>query len=160
VVLDVDDSAGYNAQLAQSTVDTIMKQITRGVNDTSWMRDAGIQLPREYLPEDTLEWRLKLSGPEADERRDQLIQQYIGGLDVNSNGATIIRSWKPLDEVAQDEEEKERNNVLWVASGKSPVVYDTLNKWWWLILLLAVVVVVTVGLGVGLSARHRRRANR
>ena len=160
MVLDIDDSAGYNTQLAQSNVDVIMKQFMRGINEMPEMVDSGTQFPREYLPEDTLEWRLKLSGPDAEARRAELVKQYIDGLDVNSNGATIIRSWIPVDE--EDEKEKEedaRNKVLWAASGKSPVVYATLKKWWWLILLLTVVVIVTVGLGVGLSAR-RRRANR
>jgi hypothetical protein len=153
MVLDVDDAAGFNMQMSGGAVDAYMQKILRVVNEDPNLREAGVQFPREYLPDQTLEWRAKLQGDVADETRHNLILDYIAKLDVNANGATIRPTWQPL----ATDEPPSRNPVLWAVSGRNSGSYSFLRKWWWLILVLGLLIVVTIGLGVGLSARKRNK---
>jgi hypothetical protein len=153
MVLDVDDAAGFNMQMSGGAVDAYMQKILKVVNEDPNLREAGVQFPRQYLPDQTLEWRAKLQGDVADETRHNLILDYIAKLDVNANGATIRPTWQPL----ATDEPPSRNPVLWAVSGRNSGSYSFLRKWWWLILVLGLLIVVTIGLGVGLSARKRNK---
>ena len=152
MVLDIDDSAGFNTQLAQGDVDMYMRKMLQFINEDEFLHEVGIQFPYEYLPEQTLEWRTQFEGEVAWDEKHQLILDYISHLDVNSSGKTIIRSWTPLSEPPPP-----KNSTLWALSAKNQDSYSFLEKWWWLILTLICVVVVTVGLGVGLSARKIKK---
>jgi len=154
-VLDADDSAGFNAQLPQDNVDMYMKKMLKSINEIDDLKDAGVQFPREYLPQNTLEYRTKLYGEVAEDRKTELMLAYIDSLDVNSNGKTIIRDWTPAA-TPKGEPQEEKKNVLWSFSGGSEKVYTTLSKWWWVILISVIVVVLAMGLGIGLSARRRK----
>lgn len=161
MVLDIDDSAGFSAQLPQDSVDAYMKKMLKSINEIDDLRDAGVQFPREYLPKDTLDYRTKLYGEVAEDRKTELMLDYINNLDVNSNGKTIIRDWTPATIIPQGEEEAAAaKSALWSLSGKNEKVYTTLSKWWWLILISFIVVVLALGLGIGLSARKRRNNNK
>ena len=151
MVLDVDDAAGFNAQVPQGGVDMYMEKMLQSVNNDPTLREAGVHFPREYLPQDTLEWRLKLSGDVAEDEQNRLMLDYIDHLDVNSNGKTIIRKWTP-----PTKEVVRRNQTLWSLAGKNTEAYSGLSKWWWLILLLTLVVLITVSVGIGLSSQKRR----
>lgn len=156
MVLDLVDHAGYNTQLNQDFVDQSMKKMMQALNEDPVLREAGIQYPLEFLPDNTLEWRVRFAGDVAEVQRVGLVQDYIERLNVNSNGATIKRSWEPLaqQQAALDEEvAAKRNSTVWKLAGENQNVYDALMKWWWLILVLVVVILVAVGLGIGLSAR-------
>lgn len=154
-VLDVDDAAGFSAQLPQDGVDLYMKKMLKAINEMDELRDAGVQFPREYLPQNTITYRSKMYGEVAEDRKTDLMLDYIDRLDVNSNGETIIRDWTP-SAVPREEGEEPSKSVLWNLSGKDEKAYATLSKWWWLILISFVVVVLALGLGVGLSARKRK----
>jgi hypothetical protein len=153
MVLDMDDAAGFNAQLSQGAVDMYMEKILQFVNEDPFLQEVGVQFPYEYLPQQTIEWRTKFQGDVADDTKHNLMLDYINKLDVNSNGKTIIRSWTPLDPTP----ETRRNPTLWSLSHKNERSYSFLSKWWWLILVLVMIVILTIGLGVGLSARKRRK---
>jgi hypothetical protein len=157
MVLDIDDAAGFNAQVPQSGVDMYMKKMLATINEIPELKDVGVQFPREYLPEHTIEYRSKLYGDVSNEKRTDLMLDYVDHLDINSNGNTIIRDWsRTPSSLATPPPVK--NSTLWKLAGKNEKVYAALSKWWWLILVLSVVVVVTIGLGVGLTARKRRRS--
>ena len=157
VVLDVMDTSGFRQQLSQDVVDTVMKSITQSINEQPALVEASVRYPMEYTPQETIEWRKQLSGDVMDARREELMQEYISSLDVNSNGATIIRDWlSPVEAAAQEAKGGGGGGVLWTLSGEAEPVYDGLKKWWWLIVVLGVVVVVCTGLGIGLSARKSK----
>lgn len=147
MVLDIDDAAGFNTQMAQGDVDMYMKKMMQYINEDEFLREVGVQFPYEYLPEQTVEWRANLEGDVASTEKHELMLDYIGKLDVNSNGNTIIRAWEP-----PEVDTPERHPTLWGLT-KNEESYSFLEKWWWLMLVLIAVVVITVGLGVGLSAR-------
>ena len=154
MVLDIDDSAGFNAQVPQDGVNMYMKKMLSTINEFPDLVDAGVQFPREYLPEDTIEYRSMLYGDVSNDRRTDLMLDYVDHLDVNSNGNTIIREWtRPASTLSAPEP---KNSILWSLAGKNQKVYTALTKWWWLILVLVVVIAVTLGLGLGLTARKRR----
>ena len=161
VVLDIMDTSGFNSQMSQDTIDTVLKAIMKNINEQPALVEAAVRYPMEYTPEDTIEWRRHLSGDVMDDRREELMLQYVNSLDVNSNGATIIREWVSPQEVAAAviEEEKlkhKQGGVLWALAGQDEPVYNALKQWWWLILVLGVVVTVCIGLGIGLSARKNK----
>lgn len=154
MLLDIDDSAGFDLQLPGDTVDVYMQKIMKVINDDPNLLEAGVQFPREFLPDQTVEWRAKLQGEVADDTRHDLMLDYIGKLDVNANGQSIRRTWEPL---SAEETSPRTTGVLWALSDKTPESYSFLRKWWWLILVLGLVVVLAIGLGVGLSARKRKQ---
>ena len=158
VVLDIDDSAGFSAQIPQDGVDMIMKVILENINNEIQLREAGVQFPREYLPEYTLQFQAKLAGEMADARRSELVKEYIDSLDVNSDGHAILRDYSVPDTEPEDEVKKEsaRNKVLWALSGKSERAYGSLKTWWWVILVCVCVLILTIGLGVGLTVRSNK----
>ena len=158
MVLDIDDAAGFNAQVPQGGVDMYMKKMLATINEFPELQEAGVQFPREYLPEHTIEYRSKLYGDVSNDQRTELMLNYVDHLDVNSNGNTIVREWTRPDSVSYTTTPSPpKNSILWTLSGKNEKVYGALSKWWWLILVLLVVIIVTIGLGVGLTARKRRR---
>jgi hypothetical protein len=160
-VLDVDDAAGFSAQLPQDGVDLYMKKMLKAINEIDELKGAGVQFPREYLPQNTITYRAKLYGEVAEDRKTDLMLDYIDRLDVNSNGKTIIRDWTPSAVPREEGEEPEPSkSVLWNLSGKDEKAYATLSKWWWVILISFIVVVLSLGLGIGLSARKRRNNNK
>ena len=156
VILDVDDAAGFNAQVTQDHVDMYMKKMLSAINDFDDLKDAGVQFPREYLPESTIEYRAKVYGGAAEDRKIDIMLDYIDHLDVNSNGATIIRDWTPPSAAALPGAKPSPNKVLWTLSGKNTKTYESLSKYWWAILILVCVIILTLGLGIGLAGRRKR----
>lgn len=160
MVLDIDDSAGFNAQIPQDGVDGTMVKILKSINDQDDLREFGIQFPREYTPRDTIRYNALLEGDVAEHRRDVLMQDYLNRLDVNSNGVAILRDFRAdVPEVVVAGGDTTRNKTLWKLAGKNPRVYTKLKKWWWLMVVLVCVLILTVGLSVGLTARakHNKR---
>jgi len=158
MVLDIDDSAGFNAQIPQDGIDLYMKKIMKSVNDMEELRQVGVQFPREYMPRDTIRYRAKMEGDVAGRRREELVQDYINRLDVNSNGVAILRDFSPPPVKKDDDETPPppRNKTLLKLSGSDPGVYEKLETWWWLILALACVLILTVGLSVGLTVARSK----
>lgn len=163
MVLDIDDSAGFSAQIPQAGVDSIMKKILVYINEAIELREAGVQFPREYLPEYTFEYQKQFAGDVAEARRTELVEEYINRLDVNSDGRAILRDYSDPDtaaavevEVKKEEKVAARNATLWALSGKSPRAYKNLSKWWWLVLVCLCVLIITIGLGVGLTVRSNK----
>ncbi len=155
MVLDVDDAAGFNTQVPQGGVDMVMKKFLDTVNAMPELRDAGVQFPREYLPEYTTAWRADMQGDAVADKRLDLTLDYLDRLVINSNGKRIVSDWGvPATGVAVVT--SPRNSALWAVAGKDAQVYAALSKWWWLILVLLGVVALTIGLGVGLTARKGR----
>jgi hypothetical protein len=159
MILDIDDAAGFSAQVSQDNVDMYMRKMLKSINEFEDLRDAGVQFPREYLPQSTITYRAKLYGEVAEDRKTDLVLDYIDHLDVNSNGGTIIRDWTPSSISPQAEEPDPKQSTLWALSGENEQAYTTLSKWWWLILISFIVVVLALGLGIGLSAKKRRNNN-
>ncbi len=156
MVLDIDDMAGFNAQVPQGGVNMYMQKIEDAINNFPELREIGVQFPREYLPKDTIEWRIATYNEVVDDRRMDLMLDYLNRLVINSNGERIVTTWKDPSRPTLDDAPKDaRNSVLWDVAGKNTQVYSALVKWWWLIVVLALVAALTIGLGVGLTARKR-----
>ena len=159
LVLDIDDAAGFGAQVPQGGVDMYLKKMVVAINDLPELHDVGVQFPREYLPQDTLEWGAAVLGEVREDQRINLMLDYIDRLAINSNGERIVTTWEdPARRAATVDDIEEsgvaRNATLWTLAGKNAQVYAALSRWWWLLLVLTVTVALTVGLGVGLSARR------
>jgi len=151
IVLDVDDAAGFNAQLNQSFVDNVIKKFYMSVNE----RGGKYKFPMQYYPEYTLEWLLESENEvKVDERMD-LANDYLKHLVVNSNGQRIT-SYVPEPTSLGEF----RNEVLWKIAGERLDVYLKLEKWGWLIIVSVVVGVIVVVVGAVLGVAHHRKKNR
>jgi len=154
MVLDVDDSAGYSAQMVQGGVDMTMKKMLATINEFPDMLDIGVQFPREYLPKDTLEWAVATQNEVVAARHLKLTLDYLDHLVINSNGKRIVAAWD--DPARAPPPVPARNPILWKLSG-SVRVYTALTRWWPLILTLGLIILLTVGLGLGLGLSNKRR---
>ena len=89
-IIDGFDVRGLNMQMAQSTLDMIGQNMMRQLNNSSFMADAGIRLPRAVSPSDSVAWAAE---KQSTENRKQLLEDmgdYISRLTVNSDGQDII----------------------------------------------------------------------
>lgn len=163
MVLDIDDAAGFNAQVPQGGVDMYMRKMLALINNLPELREAGVHFPREYLPRHTFEWDLATLNEVTQDRHLELSMAYLNKLVLNSNGERIQAAWHEAPESARatvrDTQKTTMTHkpALWALAGKNQQVYNALNRWWWLILVLACVVILTIGLGCGLSARSKPR---
>jgi hypothetical protein len=163
MVLDVDDAAGFNAQVPQGGVDMNMTKMLQVFNEFPEIREAGVSFPREYLPEETLEWARFANNEVMTDHHLDLSLDYLDRLVINSNGERIKASWDEVDtarsDVAKEEmKEVESGGMLWDLAGKNKDVHAGLKRWWWLILVLVCVIVLTLGLGIGLGLRNRKKS--
>jgi len=154
MVLDVDDAAGFNAQVPQGGVDLTMKKMLATINEFPEMLDVGVQFPREYLPEETLEWAAATRNEVATDRHLKLTLDYLDHLVINSNGERIVAAWD--DPVRTPPPVPARNPILWKLSGNVRV-YAALTRWWPLILTLGLIILLAVGIGLGLGLSNKRR---
>jgi hypothetical protein len=156
VVLDIDDSAGFNAQIPQHGVDLYMKKLNQSINEMQELVSVGIQFPREYLPHDTIQYRASMEGDVAQARRDELEHQYLARLDVNSNGVNILRKFgPPTSQQADEEGGSAKNKTLWALAGSNQRVYAGLKQWWWLMVVCVCVILLTTGLGLTATRRSK-----
>ena len=162
LVLDINDSAGFSAQIPQEGVDMYMMKMIEFVNDMPQLKDIGIRFPREYLPHDTLEWAVATTNEVVEDTRTALMKDYIDRLAINSNGDRIVTTWKdPERTLAQLEDLPEKrpnsSSVAMVLANNNVQVATRLSKWWWILVLLGALLILTLTLGLVFSRKRRRR---
>jgi len=166
MVLDIDDAAGFNTQVPQGGVDITMAKMLQVINGFPEMQDAGVQFPREYRPEYTLDWARLVYNEVVINRHTDLSLDYLDRLVLNSNGERIAASWDEFGTARSEAAEAEaaaaaaalNKSILWKLSGQNPDVHTGLKRWWWLLLVLILVILLTLGLGLGLGLRKRKAA--
>ena len=164
MVLDIDDAAGYNAQVPQGGVDLTMLKILQAFNNFPEIQEAGVHFPREYLPEMTVEWGRERGNEVLMDRTLDLTLDYLDRLVLNSNGERIIAAWPEVDTARSEPEPAaaaavaaREGSVLWKLAGKNAEVYTQLTRWWWMVAVLGAVILLTLGLGLGLGLRKKGR---
>ena len=162
LVLDINDSAGFSAQIPQEGVDMYMMKMIEFVNDMPQLKDIGIRFPREYLPHDTLEWAVATTNEVVEDTRTALMKDYIDRLAINSNGDRIVTTWKdPERTLAQLEDLPEKrpnsSSVAMVLANNNVQVATRISKWWWILVLLGALLILTLTLGLVFSRKRRRR---
>lgn len=156
LVLDLDDSAGYNAQLTQDNVDAFVSGTLQYLNSLPELRDANVGFPRVYLPSDTLEWTAVTQNEVVSDRAFELADDYLHRLTVNSNGERI--TWyTPATSTVQLASAPDP--TLWYLSGNNDVVYSRLQSQWWLLVIVGVFVLalLVVIIVVSINVRKHRQ---
>ena len=155
MALDIDDAAGFSAQLPQYAVDQTMRSITDGSNHIMEQISQGAyrSKPYEYLPEFTPEFQAAVHGGEV-RFLEQLLHQldYVEALVVNSNGDTVVQ----MRDVPELTPSSPGRATASSSAGRRDAAGGS-TQWWVAVLLVGVVCACVVLSMVWMMSVRRRR---